>query len=134
MDIPHQFEQVGILLAQNRFVPVLEQMAMALMAAVETDGVSGQKPAHNGGKGGTAGSQQQMKMVGDQCPRVTNRFGVLNNGTQPIEKIISVLIVQEYVTAFDTTHDYVVQGAGASMRDCLGMNGTYQITGCLTSL
>ena len=40
MNVAHQFEKVGIFRVQDRFVSVLEQVTMAPMAAVETDGVS----------------------------------------------------------------------------------------------
>jgi hypothetical protein len=63
-------------------------------------------------RGGAAGSQQQMKMIGDQRPRVTDRCGMLDHGSQPIQKVVAVLIVQVFFEAFDATHYYVVQGTG----------------------
>lgn len=78
MNVAHQFEQIGIFLTQDRFVPVLEQVPMAAVAAVETDGMAGQQPQHKAGDRGRTGSQQQMKMVGNQRPSVTEGCGTFN--------------------------------------------------------
>ena len=53
-----------------------------------------------------------VDMVGDQSPRVASGFGLLENIFQPINKIMSILVVNEYLTAFDAANNNVVQGAG----------------------
>ena len=53
-----------------------------------------------------------MTMVGDQRPRVTSGFGLLENIFQPVNKIMTILVVNEYLTAFDAADNNVVQGAG----------------------
>ena len=54
MDVPHQFKQIGIFLAQDqdRFVPILKQVPMASMTAVEAYGMAGQQSPHHGGDWG----------------------------------------------------------------------------------
>ena len=86
---------------------------MTIVTAVEADGVPGQEPPHHCGDGDDTGPQQQMKMVGNQGPRVTDGFGTFNGGTQPFEKRIAVLIIKKNLPAFDTAHDNMVQGAGS---------------------
>ena len=51
-------------------------------------------------------------MVGDQRPRVASGFGLLENISQPVDKIMAILVVNEYLTAFDAANNNVVQGAG----------------------
>ena len=51
-------------------------------------------------------------MVGDQSPRVATGFGLLENIYQPVNKIMSILVVNEDLTAFDAANNNVVQGAG----------------------
>jgi hypothetical protein len=41
MDIADKFQKVRLLLAKNRFVAVLKQMAVPAVAAVEINGISG---------------------------------------------------------------------------------------------
>ena len=53
-----------------------------------------------------------MTMVGDQRPRVASGFGLLENIFQPVNRIMTILVVNEYLTAFDTANNNVVQGAG----------------------
>jgi len=50
-----------------------------------------------------------------------------NNFSQPFEKTISVLIIQEYFPAFNTPHNYMAKGAWTSNRDYPGMKMEYQI-------
>ena len=111
MNVPHQLEQIGIFLAQDRFVAVLKQVSMASMAPVEACGASGQQSPHHGGDWGLTGPQQKMGMIWYQCPCVTSGSGVLNNFTQPFEKTLSVLIIQKYFPAFNTPDNDMVKGA-----------------------
>jgi hypothetical protein len=41
VDIANQFQKISIFLADNGFISVLEQMPMAPVPAVETDGIAG---------------------------------------------------------------------------------------------
>jgi hypothetical protein len=75
--------------------------------------MAGQQPPHKGGDRGRAGSQQQMKMVGNQRPRVTEGCGTVNEGAHTFQEIVPVLIAPEYFPAFDAPHDYMVEGAGS---------------------
>jgi len=48
--------------------PVLEKVAAPTMAEVVTDGVPREQTPHDGGQWGGASPQQEVKVVGDQCP------------------------------------------------------------------
>jgi hypothetical protein len=75
--------------------------------------MAGQQPPHKGGDRGRAGSQQQMKMVGNQRPSVTEGCGTFNEGAHSFQEIVPVLIVPEYVPAFDAPYDHMLEGAGS---------------------
>jgi hypothetical protein len=49
MEIPDQLQQVGIGLAKHRFVAVLEEMAMAIVPAIEVTCIAGQQSFHDRG-------------------------------------------------------------------------------------
>jgi len=49
VNIPDKFLQIGIFLADNGFVTILKQLALALVAAIKTDGVAGKEPSHHFG-------------------------------------------------------------------------------------
>jgi len=55
MNISDQFQQIGIFLAQDRFISVLKKVTAAAVSLVEIPGVSGQQSPHNGGYGNLAG-------------------------------------------------------------------------------
>jgi len=65
MDI---FPQVGVFLAQNGFISILKKMPGAAVSFVEITRMSGQQASHNGCDGNPSGFQQQMSVVGYQCP------------------------------------------------------------------
>jgi hypothetical protein len=46
VDVPDKFSKIKVLLAENRFIPVLEQVAVTVVFQVEGDRVAGQKAAH----------------------------------------------------------------------------------------
>jgi hypothetical protein len=54
-----------------------------------------------------------MKMVGHQRPSVTEGCGTFNEGAHSFQEIEPVLIVPEYVPAFDAPYDHMVEGAGS---------------------
>jgi hypothetical protein len=109
MDIRDQFQKVGVLLAENGLVPVLKQVAASPVPAVETHGVSRQKPLHNGCNGSQPGAHKQMEMIGHQGPGQAARLTLAENVPQPVKKIIAVGIVAENRTPLDSSHDDMVQ-------------------------
>ena len=54
-----------------------------------------------------------MKMVGNQGPSVTDGCGTFKEGAHSFKEIVPVLIVPEYVPAFDAPQDHMVEGAGS---------------------
>jgi len=48
MNIPDQFQEIGVFLTQNGFIPILKKMPGAAVSFVEITGVSGQQAPHNG--------------------------------------------------------------------------------------
>ena len=69
VNVTNKFQEVGVFLAHNGFVTVLEEMACAFMAFIEGDGVSGHQFAHNRAEGcRAAGAQEKVKVVRDQGP------------------------------------------------------------------
>ncbi len=63
MDVADQFKQIGIFLANYRFVAVLKQMTAAEVAAIESHCIPGQKSAHETGKIGTVAAVQKVEMI-----------------------------------------------------------------------
>jgi len=48
MNVAHQFFEIGIFLAENRFVPVLEKLPMPVVLAVKTHYIPRKQLSHQG--------------------------------------------------------------------------------------
>ena len=82
-----------------------------MVPAVEINSIAGKQSSHNRGNRIASGAQQQVKMIGDQRPGITPGTGLLQDLSQPLSKIVPILIIPEYFAALDTAHDNVVQCA-----------------------
>ena len=50
-----------------------------------------------------------MEMIWDQRPSITLGIGFQQNHTQTIEKSISIFVIDEYLSAFNTPDDNVME-------------------------
>ena len=82
------------------------------MTAIELLGITGEQPAHDGGDGSRAGSEEHVGMVGHQGPGITRRRGISQNMTQTLKKALMVLRIFKYDPALDSPDDNMVQGPG----------------------
>jgi hypothetical protein len=112
MDIANQLQEIGFLFDHDRLKAVLEEVSRAAVAAVETDRIASEKPAHYGGKRCGTGAGEQVEMVRDEAPGVHGGFGFGHQFGEPAEEIESISIVAEDLPAFDATGDDVVENAG----------------------
>ena len=86
------------------------------MQAIEPAREAAQQRSHHSCDGGVSDSQQQVEVVGHQGLWVTGGLGFTQNSLQPLEKVVSVGILQTDLAAFDTTANCMVQSTRASMR------------------
>lgn len=123
MDVPNQLQQIGVLVADDGFVTILEKMAGALVAQVEDHGVAGQQSPHDLGEGALIRPQQQMEVVVEQRPGKTvgSRFGQqkAKAGEEASRswssRKMGRLSIPLTITCWSRP--------GMSMRACLGMSG-----------
>ena len=82
---------------------------MAAVALVEIDCMSGQEPAHDCSDRHCSGSQEQMKVVGYQCPGKTGSVGVSQNIVEAVNEVIAIGIIQEYFVLCNSPGDDMVK-------------------------
>lgn len=82
------------------------------MAFVEIDGVSGQEPAHDGCKGSGFGPEQQVDVIVEKNPGVTERSGFIEERGKPRQEPLFVQIVSENRATFHATCNDVLQQTG----------------------
>lgn len=111
MNVSNEFQEIGIFLAEDRLVAVLEKMAMPPVTQIKGDCIAGQKPAHQSGDRSSSGSQEEMKVIGEKRPSIAGGFCALEIGGEPFKKIVTVLIVEENAAPIDPSPDDVVKGS-----------------------
>ena len=111
VDIANQFDEVRIFFANDRLVTVLEQMAPSLVPQVEGNGIAGQESSHEGGQTCRTATQEEMKMVGNECPGIDARSRFFSDLPKPVEEVLAILGVPEDRSAVDTPYHDVMQGS-----------------------
>ncbi|MEZ4600494.1 MAG: hypothetical protein R2940_11965 [Syntrophotaleaceae bacterium] len=109
VDIPHQFQQVGIAVADNGFVTILEQVADTIVAQVENYGVTGKQTAHEMRKLGDMGLYQQMEMGIQQSPGETLRPGFAKQPGKAGEELFAILVIEKNRTFLNPSDDDMMQ-------------------------
>ena len=70
VNVAGQLQQIGLVLTDNGFVPVLEQVTESLIAVVEVHNISREQLPHALRKRLAGGPDKQMKMGGKESPGV----------------------------------------------------------------
>ena len=109
MNVPDELEEVFILLAQDRFVSVLEQVSAPLMPEVEKYSVPGQKPLHEGRQFYLRGAKQKVEMIRHKRPRETRSLRFLQQSRQTLHKRMPIIVVKEDVPALNTPDDNMMK-------------------------
>ncbi len=121
MDITDQLKEIGIFLAEDRFIPILEEVAMSPVAAVIGDGVTGEKSSHHRGDRDRACPKQEVNVIRKQDPGIAGSGGLGKNVSQPIHKSIPILVILKDSSALDAFTMTSCRAPGASIRACRGM-------------
>jgi len=109
MDIPDKLHEIKVFLTNNRLKSILEQRPMTPVTSIKTDHISGQQSRHDVRKACGPRANQKVGMIGQKRPGVTRGFCAWKQIGYAIQQILSVLIVPEYVAAFNSTNDDMVQ-------------------------
>jgi hypothetical protein len=109
--IPDQLLQVCLFLTDNGFISILKKPAVAFVAVVEAHGVSREEPSHQGGKGDESGSKEEMGVVRNEHPCVTECFGLGQEFGKALQEIIPVSVFEEDLLTVDTPDHDVVKGS-----------------------
>jgi hypothetical protein len=112
MNVSDEFQKIGILLAQDRLVPVLEKMPVPTVTQIEADRIPGQKPAHQSSDWSSPCSQEEVKVIGEDGPGIARCFCSLEVRSKPFQKIIAVIIIEEDLAPVDPPTDDVMKSSG----------------------
>jgi len=110
MNVPDKFEEVSVLLANDRFVTVLEKMADALVTTIETDGIPRQQTAPESRQRALIGTKKEV--IGDEGPGQAVGSGFLEQSRKPVNKGLPVMIIKKDRGFFDAPDDDMRQNTG----------------------
>ena len=111
MDVANKLKEVGVFLANDRFVAVLEKMAGAIVPLVEGNGIACQQTAHERGKAGRTAAEKQMEVVGDEGPGIYARSRGFYEIADSFYKHLAIPVVLEDRTALYTSNRHMVKAA-----------------------
>jgi len=97
-------------------------MAGATVAAIEIQGVPGEKFSHDGGDAGFAALEKDVDVIVHKDPGVDRAFPLQNGLAESFEEPGFVFVVSEDVRLVDPPDHDVMQGAG-DVQSCLAGHG-----------
>jgi len=92
MDIPDQFQEIGILVTNDGFVSSLEEMTCRAVFSIEVHGIALLKPLHHLGKRRFTLFNQQMNMVRHQNISVERTEAAPLIGDQAVQVLLVVFL------------------------------------------
>jgi hypothetical protein len=112
VNVTYQFQQIPFFLAENGFIAIPKQAAPSMVPPVETHCITGEESAHDGCNRSAAVSQQQVKMVRNQCPCIAMCLCFGDDLGKAINKILSIFVISKYGVSFKAPANNVVKGSG----------------------
>ena len=112
VDVSNELQEVGLVLAQDRLEPILEQVPGPVMATIEVRRITGEQRSHRATQRLCNRPEQEMHVVRHQSPRVHVDRASLDEQADATEKIFAIRVIDEDRATFDTARDDVVKRAG----------------------
>jgi hypothetical protein len=95
MDIADQILEIGVLLADNRFITVLKKMTRPVSPAIEGYCIAGKKSCHDRGQGHVTRTDEEMHVVGEKRPCVAGSAGLREERAAPFDEVASIRPTRE---------------------------------------
>ena len=111
MDVTDKFGEIGIFLTDDRLIPILEELAMAVVSPVERYCVAGKETGHDGMERGPACLYEKMGVIPEQGPGVTGSVGVDKDLPYPFNEPVFIHVIAKDQRPFNAAHDDVVQNS-----------------------
>jgi hypothetical protein len=112
VDVTDQLQEVGVLLADDGLIAILEEMARPVVSQVEINGVPGKEPAHERPETGHAWPEQKVNVIGHQRPGEAVGAVLDEEFRETPKKAPTVAIVPEDIATADASNDDVLQEVG----------------------
>jgi hypothetical protein len=128
MDITDQLQEIGLVFTDDRFIAILKEMPISLVAAVEGDGITGHETPHEMTQMNVSASEQKMKMVWKQGPCITMDSSRIQYVLKAGQEILIVLVVPEDPAPLNSPGHDVLEKAGG-IESWLARHGSIWLSG-----
>jgi hypothetical protein len=112
VNVAGQLQQVGLVLADNRFVTVLEQVTESPIAVVEVHNISGEQLPHALRKRLASGSDKQMEVRGKKSPGVDAQRAATPQVGDPVQEVRPISVGAEDRGPLDPSADHMMERPG----------------------
>jgi hypothetical protein len=109
MDVADQFLKIGVLVDNDRFVPVLEEVPDPPVAPVISDRVPGEPTAHEQREAQGTAATKEMDVVHENRPSVDQGPGRRGDIAKAGQEVLSVCVVGDDGSPFEPAEHHVVQ-------------------------
>jgi hypothetical protein len=109
MYVTDKFGQIGIFLAKDRLIPILEELAVSAVSLIERHCVSCEDAGHDRMERNPACLTEQVCVIAEERPRITRGTGVGKHSPHPFNETVFVNVIPEDQPTFDAAHNDVVE-------------------------
>ena len=100
-------------------------MTVALMPPIECAGIAGQQTTHEWGHSAGAATQQNVSMVGHECPGIDGNLCVECQTSHPLYEVLTIDVVFNNRPLFDSSNDDMVKSVGANPNWPISNNSVF---------
>jgi hypothetical protein len=109
--VAHEFQEVALLLYDDRLVPILEEMPHASVASIERASVAGEEAPHAARERALHCTDQEMRVIWEKGPRVEGPGASLYQARHPADEVRSIHVVPKDDATLPAAHHYVVENS-----------------------
>jgi len=111
MNVADEFEEIRFFFNHYALVPILEQMAFAVMPPIVPDSITGHQSTHHCREAHPVGpkTKKKMKVIGHEAPSKQLGISLRNQIRKSLEECLSILLVPKDVPALNTTGHHMLK-------------------------
>lgn len=111
VDVADKLQEIGLFVADDGLVAVLEELAAALVPPVEGDDITRKEPPHELSYTKGAAPYEEVGVVRHEGPGVAGCLGLRQEGGEPVDEILPVPCIPEYVPSLYAADHDMMEGA-----------------------
>ena len=125
VDVAYQILEAGLLLTNNRFIAVLEEVSGTSVPVVKAAGIPGKESCHDLGQRHSTGAKEQVCVVCEERPCVADGPGFRKKIAAPSKKVSSIGKASKDGSPFYSSDDDMMEDSRSVETGLAGHDGWY---------